>query len=224
MGRSHGLLRKLSGLVYVVPMAEPTDFDLLERWRGGDRVAGNELFTRHFRSLFRFFRTKVTDEVAEDLTQVSFLACVDGRDKFRNASSFRTYLFAVARNHLFMHFRKRGRQEAVTAFETKSMADLGAGPSTMVAAKAEQRLLLRALRRIPVDFQIAIELYYWEGVSTPEIAVVLGVPEGTVRSRLTRGREHLATQMRALAESPELAESTVADFERWAQSLREALD
>lgn len=224
MPGSTGLLRKLSGLVYVGAMSEPSDFDLLERWRAGDRAAGNTLFTRHFRSLFRFFRTKVTDEIAEDLTQTSFLACVDGRDKFRNASSFRTYLFAIGRNQLFMHFRKRGRQEAVTAFETVSMADLGAGPSTLVAAKAEQRLLLRALRRIPVDFQIAIELYYWEGVPTAEIAVVLEVPEGTVRSRLTRAREHLAKQMRALAESPELAESTVADFERWAQSLRGAFD
>jgi len=203
---------------------EPADFELLERWRAGDREAGNALFARHFRPLFRFFRTKVADPIAEDLTQVSFLACVDGRDKFRNASSFRTYLFAIARNQLFLHFRKRGRQDAVVAFETVSMVDLGAGPSTLVAAQAEQRLLLRALRRIPVDFQIAIELYYWEGVSTSGIATVLGIPEGTVRSRLTRARDHLAKQMRALAETPALAESTVADFERWAQSLREAYD
>jgi RNA polymerase sigma-70 factor (ECF subfamily) len=219
-----GLFGKLPQLLYGGCMADPTDFELLEQWRAGDRSAGNSLFTRHFRPLFRFFRTKVTDEAAEDLTQVSFLACVDGRDKFRNASSFRTYLFAIARNQLFMHFRKRGRQDAVVAFETQSMVDLGAGPSTIVAAKAEQRLLLKALRRIPVDFQIAIELYYWEGVPTAEIATVLDVPEGTVRSRLTRGREHLAKQMRAIADSPELAESTVADFERWAQSLRAALD
>ena len=203
---------------------ETADFELLERWRAGDREAGNALFARHFRPLFRFFRTKVADPIAEDLTQVSFLACVDGRDKFRNASSFRTYLFAIARNQLFLHFRKRGRQDAVVAFETVSMVDLGAGPSTLVAAQAEQRLLLRALRRIPVDFQIAIELYYWEGVSTSGIATVLDIPEGTVRSRLTRARDHLAKQMRALAETPALAESTVADFERWAQSLREAYD
>lgn len=202
---------------------EDADFALLERWRGGDRGAGNELFTRHFRSLFRFFRTKVVDEVAEDLTQVSFLACVDGRDKFRGASSFRTYLFAVARNQLFMHFRRRGRQDSPAAFGSVSMVDLGAGPSTLVAAKAEQRLLLRALRRIPVDFQIAIELYYWEGVPTKEIATVLGVPEGTVRSRLTRARAQLTEQMRALAESAELAESTIADFEQWAKSLRDGL-
>lgn len=202
---------------------EPADFELLQQWREGDPKAGNELFTRHFRSLFRFFRTKVADEVAEDLTQVSFLACVDSRDKFRSAASFRTYLFAIGRNQLFMHFRKRGRADSDAAFGTTSMVDLGAGPSTLVAAKAEQRLLLRALRRIPVDFQIAIELYYWEGVSTAEIAVVLEVPEGTVRSRLTRARAHLSTQMRALAESAELAESTIADFEQWAKSLRDAI-
>ncbi|MEM6292515.1 MAG: RNA polymerase sigma factor [Myxococcota bacterium] len=200
---------------------EPADFELLERWRGGAREAGNELFARHFRPLFRFFRTKVTEEIAEDLTQACFLACVDSRDRFRGASTFRTYLFSIARNQLFMHFRKRGRQTTVEAFGTVSMVDLGAGPSTLVAAKAEQRLLLRALRRIPVDFQIAVELYYWESVSTAEIATVLQIPEGTVRSRLTRARARLAEQMRALAQVPQLAESTIADFERWAQSLRD---
>ncbi len=220
------LLRKLSRFVYLAPMTaaiEPADFELLERWRGGDRAAGNTLFTRHFRPLFRFFRTKVGDDVAEELTQVSFLACVDGRDKFRGASSFRTYLFAIGRNQLFMHFRKRGRQKTTDEFGTLSMVDLGAGPSTLVAAKDEQRLLLRALRRIPVDFQIAVELYYWEGLATAEIATVLEVPPGTVRSRLTRAREHLAEQMRAIAENPDLAESTIEDFERWAASLKDAI-
>ncbi len=202
---------------------EPSDFDLLDRWRDGAREAGDTLFARHFRSLFRFFRTKVSDDIAEDLTQASFLACVDGRDKFRRNASFRTYLFAVGRNHLLMHFRKRGRQQKVIEFDTVSVADLGAGPGTLAAAKAEQKLLLKALRRIPVDFQIAVELYYWEGLSTRELSEVLGVPEGTVRSRLARAREHLATRMEELAASPDLAKTTIGDFERWAKSLRDAM-
>jgi RNA polymerase sigma factor (sigma-70 family) len=102
------------------------------------------------------------------------------------------------------------------------VADLGAGPGTIAAAKAEQKLLLQALRRIPVDFQIAVELYYWEGLSTRELAEVLDVPEGTVRSRLARAREHLAKQMHDLAQSPALAESTIGDFERWARSLKDS--
>jgi RNA polymerase sigma-70 factor (ECF subfamily) len=201
---------------------QPSDFDLLEGWRGGDRASGDTLFARHFRGLFRFFRSKVDDAIAEDLTQVTFLACVDGKDKFRQAASFRTYLFSIARNQLFMHFRRRGRQDKVMEFGTASVADLGAGPGTLAAAKAEQRLLLQALRRIPVDFQIAVELYYWEGLSTRELAEILGIPEGTVRSRLTRAREHLARHMEELAASPDLAKSTIGDFERWAKSLKDA--
>ena len=95
-----------------------------------------------------------------------FLACVDGKDRFRQLASFRTYLFSIARNHLFMHFRKRGRQERVMEFDTLSVADLGASPGTIAVQRDEQKLLLKALRRIPVDFQLAVELYYWEGMST----------------------------------------------------------
>lgn len=222
---SGGVFRALSRVVYSHAMTsrEPSDFELLERWRGGDREAGNALFGRHFRSVYRFFCSKVGDELAEDLTQVTFLGCVDGRDSFRQASSFRTYLFAVARNQLLMHFRKRGRQRDVIEFQTMSIVDLGAGPGTWMAAKAEQRLLLTALRRIPVDFQIAVELYYWEGLSTKELATVLSIAEGTVRSRLARAREQLNQHMRALADQPDVAESTIADFERWARSLRQAV-
>lgn len=203
--------------------SDPSDFDLLDAWRSGERGAGDRLFARHFDAVFRFFRNKVDDAAAEDLTQASFLACVDGRDRFRQASSFRTYLFSVARNQLYMHFRKKGRRDAVMEVGSASVADLGASPGSIIAAKAEQRLLLQALRQIPLDFQIAVELYYWEGLSTKELAGVLEIPEGTVRSRLTRAREHLGHKMSELAASPELARSTIGDFDRWAHSLKDAM-
>lgn len=199
------------------------DFALLEAWRGGDRDAGDALFGRHFASIYRFFRNKVEDVLAEDLTQATFLGCADGRDRFENAASFRTYLFSIARNHLYMHFRKKGRSDAIFDDQSVSVADLGASPRTLAVARQEQRLLLAALRRIPVDFQIAIELYYWEGLSTVELAAVLDVPEGTVRSRLTRAREHLARQIEALATSTVEYETTMNDFEHWARSLRALL-
>jgi RNA polymerase sigma-70 factor (ECF subfamily) len=196
---------------------------LLEAWRAGDGNAGDRLFERHFAALFRFFCAKLDSVRAEDLTQATLLACVDGKDRFRELGTFRAYLFSIARNQLLMHFRKQGVRDRVVELGTASVADLGASPSAVAAAKDEQRLLLAALREIPIDFQIAVELYYWEGLSTREIAAVLDVPEGTVRSRLARAREHLEERMRALAGASDLAQSVSDGFDQWARSLRDVV-
>ncbi len=196
------------------------DLDLLDAWRGGDGVAGDALVQRHFAALFRFFRNKLDDARAEDLVQTTMLALVDGRERFRELTSFRAFLFAIARNQLAMHFRSRAVRDKVIELGTASVADLGASPSAIVGAGEEQRLLAAALQRIPVDFQIAIELYYWEGLSTRELADVLGVPEGTVRSRLARAREQLAAHIAELGATPGLVETITGGFDGWARSLR----
>jgi len=68
-----------------------------------------------------------------------------------------------------------------------SVVDLGMSPSG-AAAEAQDFVRLRdALRRLPIDVQVALELYYWEDLSGPEMADVLELPEGTVRSRIRRG-------------------------------------
>lgn len=204
-------------------VSEVEDALLLAAWREGDTDAGDELFSRHFSALFQFFRNKVDDAVAEDLTQTTFLACVDGRDRFRGEATFRTYLFAIARNQLLMHYRGRARADLVVEPARVTAADFASGPVTAVLARAEQKLLLHALRRIPLDSQIALELYYWEGMAAREIAEVLGVPETTARSRIGRAREYAAQQLREIAESPDVVASTIGDFEAWARSLRELL-
>ena len=65
------------------------DLALLDRWRSGDARAGEELFGRHFDSIYNFFETKCESE-ADELVQATFLACVRARDQFRAAASFRT--------------------------------------------------------------------------------------------------------------------------------------
>lgn len=198
-----------------------TDVDLLEAWRGGDTRAGAALFDRHFDALYRFFRNKVGDG-ADDLIHDTFLACLVG-PAFRGESSFRTYLFAIARNALIAHLRKVGRSRTEVDIGEISVVDLAPSPSSVVARRREQRLLLEALRRIPLDLQIALELYYWEDLSGPDLAVVLGVPEGTVRSRLRRAREVLDAQLSALAEDPDVLASTSTDLESWARRLRDSV-
>lgn len=196
-----------------------TDAEFLEAWRAGDATAGKALFDRHFDALYRYFRNKVGDGV-DDLVQETFLACLTG-PPFRGDASFRTYLFAIARNALFAHVKKLGRARADVEIGELSIADLGPSPSSVVGHRREERLLLEALRGIPLDLQIALELYYWEDLDGPDLARALDLPEGTVRSRLRRARTALEKRLSTLAKDPDLLASTTTDLERWAKLLRD---
>jgi RNA polymerase sigma-70 factor (ECF subfamily) len=203
-----------------VEAAEGSDLDLLEAWRRGDRDAGGHLIERHFASLYRFFRNKTRDDV-EDLIQKTLLACVEHKDRFRGDSSFRTFLFVVARNTLLDRLRANG---SAPVFDTglSSVHDLAASPTTRIGRAREHQALARALGRIPIDLQIALELFYWEQMSTEEIAAVLGVPQGTAKSRLRRAREALLEAMSHVEETPGRA-AAMEDLDAWAAGVREEL-
>jgi RNA polymerase sigma factor (sigma-70 family) len=201
------------------------DFKLLEAWSAGNQLAGNRLVRRHFGAVFRFFRTKVPDDLAEDLTQQTMLGLVKGRDRWRGDSSFRAYLFAIARRQLLFNLRSRYRADKVFAPEHVSVQDLAvlsASAGTVAVAQFEQRLLLAALRAIPLDFQIVVELHYWEGMTVEEIAHAMEVAPGTVKSRLFRARALLQTRIDELTQSGHVSAST-GGLDRWVSSLREEL-
>ncbi len=200
-----------------------SDFELLEAWRGADEAAGRELFARHFDALYRFFRNKV-DDAAEDLTQQAFMGLVQGRDRFRGDASFRTYLFMIARKRLYSYLRRAKVAEDAAPWGERSIADLGLpSPSRVLARREEQRLLLLALRQLPVEMQVALELFYWEEMTVTEIAEVLETPVGTVKSRLQRARARLDAAIAELATTESLRRSTMDDFARWAKELREVV-
>ncbi len=202
---------------------ERTDFELLEAWRESDEAAGRELFARYFDAVYRFFRNKV-DDAAEDLTQQTFMGLVQSRDRFRGDASFRTYLFMIARKRLYSHLRKRDRRADPVEFGSMSVADLGiVSPSRAVAVRQEQQLLLTALRRLPIDMQLALELFYWEELTVTEISAVLETPVGTVKSRLQRARARLDGVIAELSESEDLLRSTMDNFEMWAKDLQARL-
>jgi RNA polymerase sigma-70 factor (ECF subfamily) len=195
-----------------------SDFELLSRWRAGDRLAGARLCDRHFSALYRFFRNKVEAE-ASDLVQRCFLACVESRDAFRGEASFRTYLFQIARLQLYMHFRKRGRELRDRTFRSLSVAQLGPSHESRIDAGGDERLLLEGLRRIPVDLQMILELHYWEDMPIEALAQVFGIPPGTAKSRLFRARKRLAEAMAELGAQPGRGPDE-GDLERWAASIR----
>ena len=185
-----------------------SDSELLARWRAGDQSAGDDLVSRHFAPLSRFFRSKVGADAA-DLISATFLACVEARDRIGEAG-FRAYLYGVARRRLADHFR--GQREAIDLAEI-SIADLRTSPSGKLARAESGALLRAALETIPADDQIALELAYWEELSGPEIAAVIGVNANTVRSRLSRARGRLRAALAALgtAEEAALAEKKLTE-------------
>lgn len=200
-------------------MSNAADLELLDAWRDGDDAAGEALFDRHFESVYRFFCNKVGRDV-DDLVQQTFLGCTEARDRMRGDASFRTFLFAVARKQILRYREGRFTGKGGADFQESRVADLDATPTQLVVDHEEQALLLRALRRLPLDLQIAVELFYWEGMRSAELAVILDIPHGTVRSRLRRARETLREHVEALTDDPTLAESTLGDFDRWMQSVQ----
>ena len=196
------------------------DLELLERWRGGDRKAGNALFRRHFDVVARFFRNKVREGEA-DLIQKTFLNVLKAEANFRGEGTFRGFLIGVASNVLRHHYRSKGRHEDRIDFGTVSVYDLAPGPGTMLGRRREETLLIEALRRLPLDHQIVLELYFWEDMTAGEIGQAIGAPEGTVRTRIRRARQLLDEALGKLAETPEELESTSSNLEDWAKAVKE---
>ncbi|MEM6294131.1 MAG: RNA polymerase sigma factor [Myxococcota bacterium] len=199
--------------------AQRSDGDLLEAWGQGDRSAGAALFDRHFGALSRFFRNKAGD-AADDLIQQTLLGCVEARDRFANASSFRTFLFGIARNVLFNHYRAKRSSPQEPDFGVSAIVELAPSATSMLAAVGRQRSLLEALRSIPLQFQVVLELSFWERLTAKEIGEVVDAPEGTVRTRLRRAKELLAKELRRIENLSIPLETTIHRLDDWAAEVR----
>ncbi len=194
------------------------DLGLLDRWCAGDETAGNALFKRHFDAVYRFFAHKV-DGDADELVQETFLACLKGRDRFRRQSTFRTYLFAIARHTLYGHLRRVTVQRGNLDFDEVSVASLSTSAGSRLARGQERARLLAALRELPVEQQLLLELHYWEELEREQLAEVFDIAEATTRSRLFRARAALRERL----EVGQPSGSTSADdlaLDRWARGLR----
>ena len=186
---------------------------LLDQWCAGESAAGNELFKRHFPSAYRFFEHKCEGDI-DDLVQETFLQCVKARDTFKRQSSFRTYLFAIARHVLLQHWRKRAPARATVDFDDISIASLSTSIGTRLARNEDRARLLVALRALPLDQQLLLEMFYWEGFTREQLAEVFDIETATVGSRLSRARERLHQN---LATTTMLALD--GGFDTWARGL-----
>ena len=203
------------------------DEELIARWRDGRTPALEALFDRHSKSIVRFFDNKVNAAARDDLVQKTFMRCFDSLSRFRGESSFRTYLFTIARRVLCDHYRdlkRRGKREVrgldFNSLSSTQLGQLGPSPVSAAIRRQDVRHLLEALRRVPLNYQIALELHYWEGLSASEIHKVVGWPVGTVKNRIFKAREFVATEMNRIVSSGELLVSTLDSLGAWAQRVR----
>lgn len=166
-----------------------SDLTLLDAWRAGNSHAGSALFERHFDALHRYFRHRALG-AEQDLTQRTFLACVEGKRQFRAESSFRTYLLRVARYQLLAHYREQRRQSQLAPLGGDEQGAV-TSPSGVIASKQMHRVLLLALEKLPPEQREALMLNYWQNLSGADIARLLQIPETTARSRIHAASERL---------------------------------
>lgn len=200
-------------------LIQKTDAELLEAWGAGDRAAGGALLDRHFDPLHRFFINKVHEDAVSDLAQDSLLTCVKSRGNFRSESSFRTFLLGIARHQLLHHYRrqkrKEGRLDLIDPQEESANSVLDPQRmSSLLVRRREQALILAALRTIPIDYQVVLELFFWEDLTARECAAILEIGLGAVKGRLQRAK-------RALRKALEQAEAPPADKASVTKSMGE---
>jgi RNA polymerase sigma-70 factor (ECF subfamily) len=183
---------------------ESLEHSLVARCLDGDEAAWEDLVRQHTRQVYGLcYRFTNSNQEAQDLTQDVFLRVFKTIKSFRSAEgSFHTWLARVTRNLLIDHYR-RNRQERVTDSieeQLPMMAEVGAAaaarPDQAVAGREASEILQAHLQKLSPDLREAVILRDLQEMEYREIAEVLDIPEGTVKSRINRGRAELARLLR----------------------------
>jgi len=193
-------------------VAEPDDVDLVESARAGDDRALDDLLRRQtpwIRSWCR--RLTGNDADALDATQEALISVVRGLPRFDGRSSFATWVYRIATNAALDELRRRKRRPVVSLDDERSARREPAGTGPSIGQAVGDRLDIdAALAQVPLEFRAPVVLRDLCRLDYAEIAEVLGIPAGTVRSRISRGRAVLA----ALLGDPEGNPETSPDRPR----------
>ncbi len=178
-------------------MPTPSDVELVQRAAAGDRAAFAAIYERHRTVVYRFARLMSgSDATAEDVTQEVFVTLIHTIPTYEpQRAGLLTYLYGVARNVTRNRIR---RDRRFVALETAAAAPAPTDDPHDAASRAQERVLLRrAILSLPSRYREAVILSDVHGLTYAETARVLHLPVGTVRSRLSRGRQMLAARLGA---------------------------
>lgn len=177
-------------------MGGADDRELVTRAKSGDRAAANELLRRHYDRIYAICRRIAgNDADAADATQEALMAIVRGLDRFDGNAKFSTWSYRVATNACLDELRRRKRRPTPTDMDEH--ADWSTQTADVEAGNFDDRMVERdamaqALAELPDDFREPVVLRDVGGLDYSEISQQLGIPPGTVRSRIARGRAKLA--------------------------------
>lgn len=184
------------------------DQQLVERAQRGDKHAFELLVTKYQRRLGRLISRFVRNAAeAEDVTQEAFIKAYRALPAFRGDSAFYTWLYRIGINTAKNHLVAQGRRaptstpldaEEAEAFEDASLLHEVSTPENELMSKQVVEVVNASLQQLPEDLRTALTLREIEGLSYEEIAAVMNCPIGTVRSRIFRAREVVATNLRPL--------------------------
>ena len=173
------------------PTAEPTDADLIKAHAAGDPHAFNELVRRHRDRMWAVALRTVRDpEEAADALQDAFISAFRAASNFRAESQVTTWLHRIVVNACLDRIRRRQARPTVPLPEQGHQEP--AVPRDSMAERETRLVIKEALDELPEDQRAPIVLVDVEGYSVSETAEMLGIAEGTVKSRCARGRSKLA--------------------------------
>ena len=189
--------------------AAPQEIDpLIERCLKGDQRAWDDVVRLYWRKVFNVaYKFVGRQDEAEDLTQDIFLKLFKSLKTFDRRANFSTWLISVSRNLCIDHYRSMRREHDVVTHDVDVVTLARPSASDSPQAALEQRdrvaLLRAALDTLAPSLRTAVMLRDIQELSYQEIAEKLGVPEGTVKSRINRGRTELSRQIARLREQQE---------------------
>jgi RNA polymerase sigma-70 factor (ECF subfamily) len=166
--------------------------------QGGDRSALDRLLRRHYDRVHAVCRRIAgSDRDADDATQEAMIGIVRGLAKFDGRSAFSTWAYRIATNAALDELRRRRRRPALHAVTDDAPASETPDPSAerLVEAVIDRASLDAALADLGDDFRIVVVLRDVADLDYAEIAEVLQIPVGTVKSRIARGRSQLAAAL-----------------------------
>jgi RNA polymerase sigma-70 factor (ECF subfamily) len=172
-------------IFHLKPLRQQTDEQLMARAAAGNDTAFEELYRRYARRLKGFFFMQLggDEELAADATHDAFLRAYEARSRYQEGRKVDTWLFTIAYNICKNHYRSN-------AYEAQLLVSLDAEPVSSQQIEVEldaamlDEALAQVLNELPAPLHQIFSLHYQEELTIPQIAEIVGVPEGTVKSRL----------------------------------------